>query len=499
MANLSSVLERAAASQPDRPAIRMDALVLTYQQLHDAAARVTSLLSSAGVEPGDRVGLMLPNIPAFPIAFYGALGAGAIVVPMNPLLKSREVAYYLGDSGAKLLFAWHAMAGEAAKGAADAGAQMVAVDDPAMADALADVAPRTDWADAAADDDAVILYTSGTTGTPKGAELTHGGLGRNAQLTAETLLNNSPDDVIMGCLPLFHVFGLTCGLNAAVTGGGTLTLLPRFDPGKALEIIERDSVTIFEGVPTMYAAMLHLPDADPAKAASLRLCISGGAAMPVEILRGFEEKFGCIILEGYGLSETSPVASFNHPDKVRKPGSIGTPVEGVEMRLVGNDGADVPAGEVGEIAIRGHNVMKGYWGRPEATAEAIPDGWFRTGDLARVDEDGYYYIVDRKKEMIIRGGYNVYPREIEEVLHEHPAVAEVAVIGIPHPELGEEVGAAVALKPGGEATPEELRAFAKERVAAYKYPRHVWLVAELPKGPTGKILRRAVRPPEELA
>jgi long-chain acyl-CoA synthetase len=226
------------------------------------------------------------------------------------------------------------------------------------------------------------------------------------------------------------------------------------------------------------------------------VCVSGGAAMPVEILRGFEEKFGCIILEGYGLSETSPVASFNHPDKVRKPGSVGTPVEGVEMRLVGEGGATVPAGEVGEIAIRGHNVMKGYWGRPEATAEAIPDGWFRTGDLARVDEDGYYFIVDRKKEMIIRGGYNVYPREIEEVLHEHPAVAEAAVIGIPHAELGEEVGAAVALKPGAAATPEELRAFTRERVAAYKYPRHVWLVAELPKGPTGKILRREVRPPE---
>jgi long-chain acyl-CoA synthetase len=498
MANLSSILEQAAASQPDRPAVRMDSLVLTYRQLHDAAARVTSLLWSAGIEPGDRVGLMLPNVPAFPIAFYGALGAGAIVVPMNPLLKGREVAYYLGDSGAKLLFAWHAFAGEAAKGAADAGAQLIAVEDPALAGALADVTPQTSWADVAADDDAVILYTSGTTGTPKGAELTHGGLGRNARLTAETLLNNSPDDVVMGCLPLFHVFGLTCGLNTAVTAGGTLTLLPRFDPGKALEIIERDAVTIFEGVPTMYAAMLHYPDADPAKAATLRLCISGGAAMPVEILRGFEAKFGCIILEGYGLSETSPVASFNHPDKIRKPGSIGTPVEGVEMRLVGNDGADVPAGEVGEIAIRGHNVMKGYWGRPEATAEAIPDGWFRTGDLARVDEDGYYYIVDRKKEMIIRGGYNVYPREIEEVLHEHPAVAEVAVVGIPHAELGEEVGAAVALKPGASAAPEELRAFARERVAAYKYPRHLWLVAELPKGPTGKILRRAVRPPEEL-
>jgi long-chain acyl-CoA synthetase len=497
MANLGSVLEQAAASQPDRPAIRMDQMVLTYARLHDAAARVTALLYAAGVGPGDRVGLMVPNIPAFPIVFYGALGAGAIVVPMNPLLKGREVAYYLSDSGAKVLFAWHDFAGEAAKGAADAGAQMISVDEPDLAGPLAGLTPHTSWADAAADDDAVILYTSGTTGTPKGAQLTHGGLARNARLTAETLLNNNPDDVMMGCLPLFHVFGLTCGLNATVTAGGTLTLLPRFDPGKALEIIERDAVTIFEGVPTMYAAMLHHPDADPSRAATLRVCVSGGAAMPVEILRGFEAKFGCVILEGYGLSETSPVASFNHPDKPRKPGSVGTPVEGVEMRLVGTDGATVPAGEVGEIAIRGHNVMKGYWGRPDATAEAIPDGWFRTGDLARVDEDGYYFIVDRKKEMIIRGGYNVYPREIEEVLHEHPAVAEAAVVGIPHPELGEEVGAAIALKPGATATPEELRAFAKERVAAYKYPRRVWLVDELPKGPTGKILRRAVRPPGE--
>jgi long-chain acyl-CoA synthetase len=496
MTNLSSVLEQAAARQPGRPAIRMDDLVLTYGQLHDAAGRAASLLASAGVEPGDRVGLMLPNVPAFPIAFYGALAAGAVVVPMNPLLKSREVAYYLGDSGAKVIFAWHTAAGEAAKGAADAGAQMIAVEEPDLSGPLAGHAPLSPWAGAADDDDAVILYTSGTTGTPKGAQLTHTGLTRNAELTARTLLGNSPDDVMMGCLPLFHVFGLTCGLNATVTAGGTLTLLPRFDAAKALEIIYRDGVTIFEGVPTMYAAMLHHPDADPSHAASLRVCVSGGAAMPVEVLRGFEAKFGCVILEGYGLSETSPVASFNHPDKVRKPGSVGTPVEGVEMRLVGDGGATVPSGDVGEIAIRGHNVMKGYWDRPEATAEAIPDGWFRTGDLARCDEDGYYFIVDRKKELIIRGGYNVYPREIEEVLHEHPAVAEVAVVGIPHPELGEEVGAAVALKPGAVATPEELRAFTKERVAAYKYPRHVWLVAELPKGPTGKILRREVRPPE---
>ena len=501
MTNLGSLLDRAAADHPDHPAIRLDDLVLTYAQLREAAGRMAALLAAHGVQPGDRVGIMLPNVPAFPISFYGALAAGAVVVPMNPLLKSREVAYYLGDSGARVVLAWHAAAGEAAKGAADAGAQAIAVQAPDLADLLADYEPvwsDPGWSDPGrdGDDNAVILYTSGTTGQPKGAELTHAGLVRNAELTAQTLLKNSPDDVMMGCLPLFHVFGLTCGLNATVAAANTLTLLPRFDPAKALAIIGRDAVTIFEGVPTMYAAILHLPDADPAMAATLRVCISGGASLPVEVLRGFEEKFGCMILEGYGLSETSPVASFNLPDIERKPGSIGVPIEGVQMRVVGDDGQPVPAGEIGEIAIRGHNVMKGYWNKPEATAEAITDGWFRTGDMAKVDSDGYYYIVDRKKDLIIRGGYNVYPREIEEVLHEHPAVAEVAVIGIPHPELGEEVAAAVALKPDATATPEELRAFARDRMAAYKYPRQIWLVNTLPKGPTGKILRREVRPPD---
>jgi long-chain acyl-CoA synthetase len=499
MANLFAQLERAAADDPDRTAIRMDDLVLTYAQLRDAAGRMGTLLTARGVGPGDRVGIMLPNVPAFPIAFYGALAAGAVVVPMNPLLKSREVGYYLSDSGARVVLAWHTALAEAAKGAADAGAEAVGVETPDMAalldghDAMHSPSVRAD------DDDAVILYTSGTTGRPKGAELTHAGLVRNAELTARTLLRNDPDDVMMGCLPLFHVFGLTCGLNATVVAAGTLTLLPRFDPAKALEIIQRDGVTIFEGVPTMYAAMLHLPAADSAQTATLRVCVSGGASLPVEILRGFEEKFGCMILEGYGLSETSPVASFNHPDRVRKPGSIGTPIEGVQMRLIDDEGHTVPDGEIGEIAIKGHNVMKGYWGKPEATAEAIKDGWFRTGDMARVDEDGYYYIVDRKKDLIIRGGYNVYPREIEEVLHEHPAVAEVAVVGLPHPELGEEIGAAVTLKPGAAAAPAELIRFAKERVAAYKYPRRLWLVEELPKGPTGKILRREVHPPEDDA
>jgi len=495
VANLISALDRAAAGRAERPAVRMDNLVLDYSELREAAGRVTSLLSSLGVAPGDRVALMLPNVPAFPVTFYGALGAGAVVVPMNPLLKSREVAYYLSDSGAKVLFAWYSAAGEAAKGAAATGSRLVGVDEPDMRSLLAGLFAVHTAVKRADDDDAVILYTSGTTGQPKGAELTHANLTRNAELTAATLIKAGPDDVVMGCLPLFHVFGLTCGLNATVVAGGTLTLLPRFDAGQALRIIGRDRVTVFEGVPTMYAAMLHDPASANADASSLRTCVSGGAAMPVEILHGFEKTFGCVILEGYGLSETSPVASFNHPDAERKPGSIGTPVAGVEMRVVGADGSDLPAGEVGEIAIRGHNVMKGYWGKPETTAQAIPDGWLRTGDLARVDEDGYFFIVDRKKELIIRGGYNVYPREIEEVLYEHPAVAEAAVVGIAHDELGEEVGAAVALKPGATAAPEELRAFVKEKVAAYKYPRHVWLVSELPKGPTGKILRREVRRP----
>ena len=333
MTNLDSLLERAAADHPDHDALRMDDLVLTYAQLRDAVRRMSTLLASLGVEPGDRVGIMLPNVPAFPIAFYGALAAGAVTVPMNPLLKSREVGYYLGDSGARVVLAWHTAAAEAAKGAADAGAQAIAVETADMADLLDGSAPAIAHSGRQGEDDAVILYTSGTTGTPKGAELTHAGLVRNAELTARTLLKNNPDDVMMGCLPLFHVFGLTCGLNATVAAAGTLTLLPRFDAAKALEIIQRDAVTIFEGVPTMYAAMLHHPEADPAQTATLRVCVSGGASLPVEILRGFEEKFGCVILEGYGLSETSPVASFNHPDRVRKPGSIGTPIEGVEMRL----------------------------------------------------------------------------------------------------------------------------------------------------------------------
>jgi long-chain acyl-CoA synthetase len=434
---------------------------------------------------------MLPNVPQFAAVFYGVLRAGAVVVPMNPLLKAREVGYYLADSGARVLFGWHAIAEEATAGAGDAE---VIVVEPQSFDALLSAArPVTAVAPRAAQDTAIILYTSGTTGRPKGAELTHGNLIRNVEVTQSDLLRLASDDVIFGGLPMFHSFGQTCTLNAAIAAGACVLLLPRFDATAALDLLAEHGATVFAGVPTMYSALLAVPQAPPLPA--LRVCVSGGAALPVEVLNRFEKRFGCTLLEGYGLSETSPVASFNRPEG-RKAGSIGTPVTGVQMRVLDNTGADVAQGEVGEIAIRGHNVMKGYWNKPEATAEVLsPDGWFRTGDMGRVDEDGYYYVVDRAKDLIIRGGFNVYPREVEEVLYEHPAVAETAVIGLPHPQLGEEVGAAVVLKPGVAISEADLRDHVKKQVAAYKYPRVVWFVETLPKGPTGKILKRAIVPP----
>jgi long-chain acyl-CoA synthetase len=495
MTNLADNLTRTAEQYGDRPALKLDDLVVTYSELQDGARRVASLLKAKGVGPGDRVGLVLPNVPPFPVLFYGALAVGAVVVPMNPLLKGREVKYYLEDSGASIVFAWKDMAEEAGKGAEQVGIECVSVG-PDLAELLAGHEPDDEVVERDDDDTVVLLYTSGTTGQPKGAELTHHNMASNAATSAETLIELTEQDVVMGCLPLFHVFGLTCGLNASVLKGACLTLIPRFDAAKALEVVGRDEVTVFEGVPTMYAGMLHAETAGSADMSSLRTCISGGSAMPVEVMKNFEDQFDCIVLEGYGLSETSPVASFNKPGQERKPGSIGTEVRGVEMKLLSDEGEDVPQGEVGEIVIKGENVMKGYWGREEATTEAVQDGWFHSGDLAKVDEDGYFFIVDRKKDLIIRGGYNVYPREVEEALYEHEAVAEVAVVGIPHDDLGEEVGAAVALKPGASATESELQEFAKERLAAYKYPRKVWVVEELPKGPTGKVLRREVSPPE---
>ena len=494
--NLASNLARTAESTPAAPAITLDETVVPYGMLAQGAARVAGWLQDLGVQPGDRVAVSMPNIPHMPIVYYGILWAGGVVVPMNPLYKSREVAFVLSDSEARALFAWDGVAEEAGKGAAEAGAEFISV---VPAEFLGQVMAHEPVAlvDRDDQDTAVVLYTSGTTGTPKGAELTHTNMARNAEISVG-LVDVGPDDVVFGGLPLFHSFGQTVGMNAAISVGANLTLIPRFEPTKALEVLQRDKVTILLAVPTMYVALLQHPNRGDYDLSSLRVCASGGASLPVEVLHGFESAFNAIILEGYGLSETSPVASFNHADRERKPGSIGTPVAGVQMRLIDADWNDTPEGEIGEIAIKGHNVMKGYLGKPEATAEVMNDGWFRTGDLAKRDDEGYYYIVDRSKDMIIRGGYNVYPREIEEVLYEHPAVATAAVVGVPHRELGEEIAAAVTLKPGASATEDELRAFVKERVAAYKYPRIVWVTSDLPLTATGKIMKREIHIPERL-
>jgi long-chain acyl-CoA synthetase len=494
--NLAQTILDAGREDPDHVALKLDDTELTYKLLDGATAHMVGLLREHGVKPGDRVGIMLPNVPYFPVCYYGVLRAGAIVVPMNVLLKKREVGYYLKDPEAKVLIAWGDFAEAAETGAEDAGAECLLVKPGEFEDQVGAAEAVTEVAETDEGDTAVILYTSGTTGQPKGAELSHANLARNAE-ASQGLFGLGSDAVVLGALPLFHTFGQTCGMNATLGGGGTLTLIPRFDPAKALEIIQRDQVNVFQGVPTMYGAMLHLDSRDDYDVSTLKVCASGGSAMPVELMRGFEEAFGCKVLEGYGLSESSPVASFNHPDRERKPGSIGTPIEGVEMKVVDDDGEEVAQGEPGEILIKGHNVMNGYWKREDATAETIVDGWLHTGDIGKVDEDGYFFIVDRKKELIIRGGYNVYPREIEEVLYEHPDVREAAVLGIPSDEHGEEVAAAVALKDGASTSADELRAYVKDQVAGYKYPRKVWLVDELPKGPTGKILKREIEPPSD--
>jgi long-chain acyl-CoA synthetase len=493
--NLASIVVDSAVRTPAGAAVRLGDLTLTYAELDERSARLAALLRERGLRPGDRVGVMLPNVPEFPVAYYGVLRAGGVVVPMNVLLKRREISFYLEDSGTTLLLAWHGFCDEARDGAADAGVELIEVEPEGFAELLAAQEPAEGMAETAEGDTAVILYTSGTTGKPKGAELTHFNLSRNADIASRTTCVISEGDIVLGTLPLFHSFGQTVSMNASLRVGATLTLVPRFDPGEALATMARDRVTHFYGVPTMYGALLHHPGREEFDTSALRTCITGGASMPVEVLRGFEEAFGCVVLEGYGLSETSPVASSSHPGMERKPGSIGTPLEEVEMRVVDEDDNEVAQGEVGEIVIRGHNIMKGYWQRPEATAEAMRGGWFHSGDMARVDEDGYFFIVDRKKDLIIRGGYNVFPREVEEVLYEHPKIREAAVLGIPHEQLGEEVAAAVVLHDGEQLEPEEVSAYVKERIAAYKYPRAVWFLDDLPKGPTGKILKREIEPP----
>jgi long-chain acyl-CoA synthetase len=496
--NLGTILEASARDRADHPALRLGERVVTYAQLDRAARGVATALRARGVQPGDKVALLIPNVPEFTIAYFGILYAGAAVVPINVLAAAPEVHYFLEDSEARLLVAHPFFAESARRGAADAGRPLVLAGGGPGPDTLEEMqqaAPIECPHPTDPHDTAVILYTSGTTGKPKGAELTHSNLFVNCAFVVPRLIPPQDPDrfVALATLPLFHSFGQTCIQNATIAQGGTFTLLPRFGPKEAFELLERDRVTLFAGVPTMYFALLHHACERDYDLSSLSLCMAGGAPMPVEVMHAFEKRFGVPILEGFGLSETSPVASFNCIGKPRKPGSIGYPVWGVELGIVDDDDRLLPDGERGEIVIRGHNIMKGYWKRPDATKETLKNGWFHSGDIGYRDPDGCYWIVDRKKDMILRGGFNVYPREVEEVLYAHEAVAEAAVIGIPHDSHGEEVKAVVALKAGKQVGEQDLVAWCKERLAAYKYPRHVEIRDSLPKGPTGKILKRELR------
>ncbi|GLV50866.1 long-chain-fatty-acid--CoA ligase [Thermobispora bispora] len=508
MLNLAVVLEDSARVYPDRTALVYGDLRVPYSLVNTLANQVANLLVSRGIRKGDKVALLCPNLPYFPFVYFGILKAGATAVPLNVLLQSREITYHLTDSDAKALFCFEGTPelpigerGRAGFEAAEVTEHFIVL--PATPFAKESQYGETLWAaiegmsgefstvTTAADDTAVILYTSGTTGQPKGAELTHQNMLMNAMVSDE-MFPRGEDDVYLTVLPLFHSFGQTVMMNAGFRRHATLVLMPRFEPVEALKLMEQEKVTLFAGVPTMYWAMLTAVHTGQASVPSaLRTVVSGGASLPVEVLKDFKETFGLQILEGYGLSETSPVASFNQLGRPAKPGSIGTPIWGVEMKLVDADWNEVD--DVGEIAIRGHNVMKGYYKRPEATAEVMKDGWFRTGDIARRDEDGYYYIIDRAKDMIIRGGFNVYPREVEEVLMTHPAVSLAAVVGVPHESHGEEIKAFIIRKPGAEVTEEELIAWAKENMAAYKYPRIIEFRDSLPMTATGKILKRELR------
>ena len=493
--NLGTVLEASAAARPEHPALIIGEQSMSYRELDRAARGVARALLDRGLAPGDHISVMIPNVPQFPVAYFGALYAGLAVVPLNILLTGEEVAYHIDDSESKLLIGHTQFEAPAVAGARAAGVDVIWADgddghalmDLAKSDPIEVVHPTP------ADSTAVILYTSGTTGRPKGAELSHSNLVMNCTNVMSRLIGLQPDDVALATLPLFHSFGQSVVMNGTLAAGGTVVLLPRFTPQDVFELIQAHRVTFFAGVPTMYFGLLHHPDGDQYDVSSLRYALTGGAAMPVEVMNAFEERFPVKILEGYGLSETSPVASFNMLDKPRKVGSIGYPVWGVEMAILDENDQPVPDGERGEICIRGHNIMTGYWKKPEATAETMKNGWFHSGDIGVRDENGAYAIVDRVKDMIIRGGYNVYPREIEEVLYAHPAITEAAVIGIPHEEYGEEVKAVVVLGAGHTLTEAEVIAYTREHLAAYKYPRSVAFLDTLPKGPTGKILKRELR------
>ncbi len=496
--NLAVILSESAYSSPDRPAAVFAGGRFTYRDLDQASDRLAASLTAIGIRPGEPVALQLPNIPQFLISYFGILKAGGIVVPLNVMLRAPEVAFHLGDSGARVLITWEGILDEAAKGAAAAGLDRIyAVGHGADAEGaipferlLEVMVPRFEMARREPADTAVIIYTSGTTGRPKGAELTHMQLYMNADIPGR-LFGVSPDDIVIAALPMFHVFGLSSILNVCVRFGCTMSLIPRFTPEAVLTAIQRDRATIFDGVPTMFADLLSYPDLDSYDLSSMRIAISGGASIPAPVLDAFEQRFGVVILEGYGLTETASTTTFDVSADERRAYSVGKPIWGTQTQVWDDAGRPLPPGpeNVGEVVTRGMHVMKGYLHNPEATASVFTGDWLHTGDLGYFDEDGFLFIVSRKKELIIRGGYNVYPSEIENVLHAHPAIAEAAVVGVPDERLGEEVMAVVIRRPAMDLLEHELAAYCREQLAAYKCPRIFQFRTELPKNTLGKVLK----------
>lgn len=496
--NIGHSLDRAALYFPDRPAIHFEGRTITYGNLRAEVDRVAHGLAGLGVGAGDRVAIFLPNLPEFAIVYLAAQKVGAVAVSANVMLTTAELGYLVADSGSATLFTTEALFPRAAPLLDDPASPLgrvvicegVVEGQPALAELGAGVAAPFRAREMEPSDPAVILYTSGTTGRQKGAVLSHLNVISNVNATQQ-LLRLEPSDSLILYLPLFHCFGQNFIMNSAFNAGASVVMQRRFDPAETLSAVERHGVTIFLGVPTIYLGLLNA-GVPPERLASVRLYFSAAATLPVETGAQWRERFGRPINEGYGLTETSPFASYNH-EHAHRPGSVGTPIPLVELRVVDAEGQALAPGEWGEIVIRGPNVMLGYWNRPAETAEALRGGWFHSGDIGYLDDDGYCYLVDRVKDMINTAGFKVWPREVEEVLYRHPAIHECAVVGVPEPAKGEIARAFVVMRPGASVTPDALAAFCRQELAAYKVPRAFEFVTELPKNPTGKILKRVLR------
>lgn len=510
--NLVSSLHSQAQQQLTKVAYHFMGKDTTYEQLEQAVGKFAQSLATIGVKEGDHVALLLGNTPHFIISLYATMRLGAVAIPINPIYTPSEISYIVNNGDVKTVVALDLLLpliteGETLFPQVTQYIICETQDDVVERVELLPTAVRTKTSlfqallhaaesEAAiqpvqTDDTAIILYTSGTTGVPKGAMLTHGNLYSNAR-DIGTYLGYTKEDKVIATLPVFHVFALTVVVNAPLISGATIILLPKFSPTEVFQIVKAQQATVFAGVPTMFNFLYQLPESDPSDFSTIRLAISGGASLPVSLLHNFENKFNVRVSEGYGLSEASPVTCFNPLVRERKAGSIGMSINNVENKVVNEYGEEVPVGEVGELIVRGPNVMKGYYKMPEDTAVALRNGWLYTGDLARMDEEGYFYIVDRKKDMIIVGGYNVYPREVEEVFYAHPAVIEAAVVGFPDPDFGEAVHAYVVVKDPA-VTEEVLMAYCKEHLAKYRVPKEIEIIDELPKNTTGKILRRSLK------